>query len=181
MMGVGLQVCPGSREIAQGQAIDTFYNGISSSQEDFRRDDSRRRDDDRQYDSRDRDDSRRHSRRESSDPEAIVRRAYEDVLNRAPDQEGLRTYRSHIIDDNWSEQDVRNDLRKSAERRETGGISLEQAQQMVNRAYRSVLGRDADSSGSALYVERIRKNHWSEADVAKELRNSSEYRNKHKK
>jgi TorA maturation chaperone TorD len=183
--------------------------------------------------------SRLNSRREfgSSDPDAIVRRAYEDVLNREPDKDGLRTYRSRIIDDRWSEQDVRSDLRKSAERagrtpaaadviirrayqdvlgrdpdsaglatyrakllnenwserdvrsalkssserRETGGISNEQAQEMVRRAYQSVLGREPDSSGSSLYVQKIRQNRWSEADVAKELRNSPEYRNKRRK
>lgn len=172
-----------------------------------------------------------------NDPEAIVRRAYEDVLNREPDEEGMRTYRSKIIDNNWSEKDVRNDLRKSAEykgatpasaekiirrayqdvlgrepdaaglatyrdklvnegwserdvrsdlkssaeRRDTGGISEDQARQMVRRAYQSVLGRDPDEAGMATYVQKIRQKRWSEKDIANELRNSQEYRRKNGK
>jgi TorA maturation chaperone TorD len=113
--------------------------------------------------------------------DVIIRRAYQDVLGRDPDASGLATYRSKLINENWSERDVRSALKSSSERRETGGISNEQAQEMVRRAYQSVLGRDPDSSGSSLYVQKIRQNRWSEADVAKELRNSPEYRNKRKK
>src|SRR4029079_17010381 len=39
-------------------------------------------------------------------PDAIVQRAYQDILGRDPDPEGLRTYRSIIVDRNWTEQDV---------------------------------------------------------------------------
>lgn len=166
-----------------------------------------------------------------------MKRAYEDILNREPDQQGMRTYRSHIIDDNWSEQDVRNDLRKSAERagktpesadavitrayqdilgrnpdstglanyrakllyqnwserdvrsdlkksqeaRSSGGVSNDQASQMVRRAYQNVLGREPDPTGNALYVQKITQSRWSENDVANALRNSQEYRQRHKK
>ena len=37
----------------------------------------------------------------------IVRRAYQDILNREPDVEGLRVYRSRVIDEGWTEQQVR--------------------------------------------------------------------------
>ena len=50
---------------------------------------------------------------------------------------------------------------------------------MVRNAYRSVLGRDPDSSGTATFVEKIRRDRWSENDVANALRNSDEYRQKH--
>lgn len=205
-------------------------------------------------DLRQRDDYRRHSaRRGYSDPEAIVRRSYEDILGREPDQEGLRVYRSRIIDDDWSEQEVRDDLGKSPERaklnealvekairrayadilnraadpaglatyrvkmlsdgwdeqdvrsalkksRENrdkgsgrnnspgagpgddrkGGVTKDQAQQMVRRAYREILGRDPDA-GSAVYVDKVLRNHWSEGDVARELRKSPEYQKRHGK
>ena len=228
----GAMVFSWSGGIARGQFYDRGY-------EDARRSGNSHHDNYREDSHSRASDSRSNSRREfrSNDPDVIVRRAYEDVLNREPDKDGLRTYRSRIIDDKWSEQDVRSDLRKSAERagrtpaaadviirrayqdvlgrdpdasglatyrsklinenwserdvrsaikssserRETGGISNEQAQEMVRRAYQSVLGRDPDSSGSSLYVQKIRQNRWSEADVAKELRNSPEYRNKRKK
>ena len=35
-------------------------------------------------------------------PSRIVRRAYEDILDREPDSAGLRLYRSRIIDDGWT-------------------------------------------------------------------------------
>ena len=84
-----------------------------------------------------------------------------------------------LVNEGWSERDVRSDLQKSPERRMTGGISKEQADQMVRRAYQSVLGRDPDTSGSNLYIQRIMQNRWSENDVANELRKSPEYRQKH--
>jgi len=113
--------------------------------------------------------------------DVVIRRAYQDILGRDPDEAGLKTYRAKLLNEGWSERDVRSELQKSAERRVTGGMSREQAQQMVRRAYQSVLGRDPDDSGSNTFVQKIMQSHWSEADVAKELRNSQEYRQKHKK
>lgn len=241
-----LGVFPGGWSIAHGQLLDAVLEGIKNSTESSERDNSSNlrhkdkwseSDDGERHRGRDGETRRNRHSREANDPDVIVKRAYEDVLNREPDKEGLRVYRSHIIDDNWTEQDVRkslrgsaeykgrtpeaaaviirrayqdvlgrepdqaglatyrdklvnegwterdvrSDLKKSSERRETGGISGEQAQKMVKRAYQSVLGRDPDSSGMALYVQKIRQNRWSEADVAKDLRNSSEYRKKHNK
>ena len=51
-------------------------------------------------------------------PDLIVTRAYQDILGRDPDQAGLRLYRSRIIDDGWSEAQVRDTLRNSPEYRE---------------------------------------------------------------
>src|SRR5262245_29142931 len=56
--------------------------------------------------------------RYSDRADRIVRRAYEDVLGREPDPEGLRSYREHVLDDGWSETEVRESLRRSAEYRE---------------------------------------------------------------
>lgn len=113
------------------------------------------------------------------DPDAIVRRAYQDILNREPDSAGLRLYRSHIIDDRWSESDVRDALRGSPEYRELHTMTRAKAEAIVARAYRSVLNRDPDPA-SASYVERILRDKWTEEDVAAELRKSPEYRNKKK-
>ena len=44
--------------------------------------------------------------------------------------------------------------------------------------YRSVLGRDPDPAGMENYVRGVLTKHWSEADIARDLRNSDEYRNK---
>jgi len=115
--------------------------------------------------------------------EVIVRRAYQDLLNRDPDPEGLRVYRSHVIDDNWSEDQVRNDLKRSAEYRNratasrdrAAEVTRERAQEIVRRAYRSVLNREPDA-GSQGYVDRVLRDKWTEEDVARELRKSAEFR-----
>src|SRR5262249_20013957 len=49
--------------------------------------------------------------------ELIVQRAYRDVLDRAPDADGLRTYRDRILRDGWSEQQVIEQLQRSSEAR----------------------------------------------------------------
>ncbi|MEJ1973706.1 MAG: hypothetical protein WDM96_14955 [Lacunisphaera sp.] len=49
--------------------------------------------------------------------ERIIHRAYLDVLGRGPDASGLSTYRRNLLERNWTENDVKDDLRKSAEYR----------------------------------------------------------------
>jgi hypothetical protein len=102
----------------------------------------------------------------------IVRRAYQDILNREPDEGGLRLYRSRIIDDGWTEQQVREALRNSAESRV---VTRERAADIVRRAYLSVLNREPDS-GAQGYINRVMREGWTEEDVARELRRSPEYR-----
>jgi TorA maturation chaperone TorD len=185
-------------------------------------------------DLRSRSDYRRHSSSSPDvDPDKVIRRAYEDILNRDPDPEGLRNYRRQMIDNGWTEQDVRQALRKSAEHstvsqssadriirrayqdilgrepdfnglvdarnqimyhgwdehdvrealrrspefRQKNTMTREKAQQIVNRAYQSILGRDPDPAAEG-YIQKVLQEHWSEADVARELRNSDEYRNR---
>ena len=57
----------------------------------------------------------------SQNPDVIVRRAYQDILERDPEAAGLRLYRSRIIDDGWTEQQVREALRNSPEYRRRPG------------------------------------------------------------
>lgn len=47
----------------------------------------------------------------------IIRRAYLDVLGREPDASGLKQYRWALVEKNWSEGDVREDLQRSDEYR----------------------------------------------------------------
>jgi Peptidase inhibitor family I36 len=112
----------------------------------------------------------------SGDPDRIVRRAYEDILDREPDSAGLRLYRSRIIDDGWTESQVRDALRKSPEYREKNSMTRERAEDIVRRAYLNVLRREPDS-GSRGYVDRVMRNKWTQGDVERELRKSPEYRN----
>ncbi|MET0553328.1 MAG: hypothetical protein ABW221_09840 [Vicinamibacteria bacterium] len=141
------------------------------SESDLRREIRREVREDRRDDRRD----RRDDRRDSREVERVVRRAYQDVLDREPDSAGLRLYRSRMIDDDWSEQDVREALRKSPEYREKSRMTRPRAEEIVRRAYRSVLNRDPDS-GSRGYIDKVLYEKWTEADVERELRKSPEYR-----
>lgn len=130
-----------------------------------------------EHDHRGRDDDRGYRGR-GEDADRIVRRAYQDILDRDPDSAGLRLYRSRIIDDGWSEAQVREALRTSPEFRERNTMTRPRAEEIVRRAYRSVLNRDPDP-GSRTYVDRVLRDKWTQQDVERELRNSPEYRRKH--
>jgi hypothetical protein len=110
----------------------------------------------------------------------IIRRAYQDILGREPDPAGLRTYRRNILEEGWDEQDVRQALIRSPERRQKlVGPSAAQASQMVRNAYRSVLGREPDPDGLSHYTAKVLVERWTEDDVVQALRESDEYREKH--
>ncbi len=113
--------------------------------------------------------------RNNGSAERIVRRAYQDILGRDPDPDGMRNYRSRIIDDNWTEQQVREDLRRSQEYRGRTAMNPQRAAEIVRRAYLSVLNREPDEASQG-YVQRVLRENWTEEDVARELRRSPEYR-----
>lgn len=112
--------------------------------------------------------------RENAD--AMVRRLYQEVLQREVDPQGLTLFRNHITNDRWSEQDVRDALLASPEYRDRSAASREQnAVELVARAYRAVLLREPDPA-SRVYVDKVLRENWTEADVSRDLRNSPEYR-----
>ena len=113
----------------------------------------------------------------------IVRRAYLDVLRREPDPEGLAAYRREVIENGWEYHDVRQALARSPERRQARGAVREEireaeAREIVRRAYLDVLNREPDAGGMEGYVGRVMRDRWTEADVARALRDSDEYRNR---
>src|SRR5689334_4845958 len=112
-----------------------------------------------------------------ADVDRIVQRAYQDVLGREPDAQGLRIYRSHMIDDGWNERQVRDSLRESPEYREQQTMTYPKAQEIVRRAYLAVLRREPDN-GSRVYVDKVFRDKWTQEDVERELRRSDEYRNR---
>jgi len=119
-----------------------------------------------------------YGRPSSSDVDRIIRRAYRDILDREPDQQGLRLYRSRMLDDGWSEDRVRDTLKNSPEYRQRGAtMTAEKAQEIVRRAYLDVLRREPDP-GAQSYVNHVLRDHWSQQDVERELRRSDEYKNK---
>ena len=123
-------------------------------------------------DLRDRSDYRRRE-----DPEKVIRRAYEDILDRQPDSEGLRLYRSRMIDDDWTEQDVREALRSSPER---ARYRQDSADKIVRRAYEDVFDRKPDSKGLRMYRSKILDEGWDEQDVRRALKKSPEYRQRNR-
>ena len=115
--------------------------------------------------------------RSAGDVDQIVRRAYRDLLDREPDSAGLRLYRGHILDDDWSEAQVREAIRSSPEYKQKSTMTRARAEEIVRSAYVSVLGREPDS-GSRSYVDRVMRDGWTRQDVERELRKSAEYRSK---
>jgi hypothetical protein len=110
-------------------------------------------------------------------PEAIIRRAYDDILEREPDTAGMRLYRSRIIDDGWTEQQVREALRNSPEFRDKNTMTLPKARDIVRNAYLAVLQREPDP-GAETYVARVMRDKWTQQDVERELRRSPEFLNR---
>jgi hypothetical protein len=122
-----------------------------------------------------RQDSYKYSWERDRDPDRTIRRAYEDILRREPDDDSLRYYRNRMIDDSWTETDVREDLRRSGDYRRGSRMSRQEAERIVRDAYREVLRREPDP-GSRPWVDKILYEGWTEADLIRELRNSDEYR-----
>ncbi len=56
-------------------------------------------------------------------------------------------------------------------------VTRQEAEDIVRRAYQSVLGRDPDD-GARGYVDGVMRNNWTQRDVERELRKSPEYRNR---
>jgi hypothetical protein len=106
----------------------------------------------------------------TQEADAIIRRAYNDYLGRDPDPDGLKTYRRLLIDQGWSEEHIRKEIRRSSEAK-----GEEKSVVIVKRAYRETLGRDPDAAGLKLYQRLVEEERWSEKDVCEALRESDEY------
>jgi hypothetical protein len=104
--------------------------------------------------------------------EAIVHRAYREVLNRPADPEGLRTYRDRLMHEGWSERQVIEQLQRSGEARSVN------ADEAIRRAYQEVLGRDPDPNGLAHYRSKWRDG-WTQGQIRDDLRRSQEGREGH--
>jgi hypothetical protein len=104
--------------------------------------------------------------------EAIVQRAYREVLNRPADPEGLRTYRDRLMHEGWSERQMIEHLQRSGEARSVN------ADEAIRRAYQEVLGREPDASGLAHYRSKWRDG-WTQGQIRDDLRRSREGRDGH--
>lgn len=102
----------------------------------------------------------------------VIRRAYLDVLLREPDASGLRSYRSRMIENHWTEARVREDLRQTREYRSV-------VDRIITKAYRDLLGRAPDPAGRRTFTERMLRDGWTEEDVRNAIRKDDEYRRRH--
>jgi hypothetical protein len=102
----------------------------------------------------------------------IIHRAFREVLGRNADPDGLRTYRERLLRDGWNEQQIIEQLQRSKEAR---GVNADEA---IHKAYREVLGRDADPNGLAHYRAKWRDG-WTQGQIRDDLRRSHEGRNNH--
>lgn len=108
-------------------------------------------------------------------PTAAIRAAYQDILGRDPDPEGLRSYREKMTREGWTEQDVRDALRSSAEYASATGRTAS-ADRIIRRAYWDVLKREPDPEGLATYRREILENGWEYHDLRQVLARSQERR-----
>ncbi len=101
--------------------------------------------------------------------EAIVQRAFREVLDRPADPEGLRTYCDRLMYEGWNERQIVEQLQRSGEAR---AISADAA---IRKIYREVLGRDPDANGLAHYRAKWRQG-WTQGQIRADLQRSTEGR-----
>jgi hypothetical protein len=88
-----------------------------------------------------------------------------------------------LRDENWNDRisSVRIEIPgRDGDFRDSGGRSegeTAKAREMVRRAYLSVFQREPDPAAEG-WVDNVLRNHWSETDLERELRNTPEYRDK---
>ena len=115
---------------------------------------------------------------------------YEDAYWVAPYYQSGQYYTGHWEgsrgdvhhDHRWDQDRQRDERWGNAEGSPRGAsrqMTREQAQAIVRSAYRNVLGRDPDPASSG-WVDHVYNDHWSQQQLENELRNSAEYREKHR-
>src|SRR5262249_664778 len=72
--------------------------------------------------------------------DAPIRRAFQAVLNRDPTSSELRRYRAYMDQYNWTEQDIRRDLRDRPDYQRYSNNRSMQPEAIIRRAYRDILG-----------------------------------------
>jgi hypothetical protein len=111
----------------------------------------------------------RHGRNETA---RIVKNAYLDVLDREPDAAGLAQYVGIVEDRGWSEDRLRQELRRSRE------YQVVTVPKKITEAYQALLNRKPDSAGLSFYTTQIVKRGWTETRVRDALKRSPEYAQK---
>lgn len=107
-----------------------------------------------------------------ADADTIMRNAYRDVLGRDVELAGLGNLRSLILDQGWTEEMVRDNLRRSAEFRGEG------ANRVIRQAFLDVLGREPNGRELDNYRKYLFEKKWLGNEVREDLKRSDEYRRK---
>ena len=111
------------------------------------------------------------ARAERGEIDRAISRIFRDTLDRKPDQSEQRRYRTRMVEDNWSEKDVRAELTRTEEYRSV-------VARVVHKAYRDLLGREADPGGLRNYSRLMLQENWTEEDVRHSIREGEEYRSR---
>ena len=101
--------------------------------------------------------------------DALIRRAYREVLAREADFEGIQRYRQKLMREGWDERQLYEALQRSSEAR---AIDPEAA---IAKIFRETLGRDPDPAGLAHYRKLWREG-WTQGQIRDDLRRSPESR-----
>ncbi|MFT3830663.1 MAG: hypothetical protein QM691_13250 [Opitutaceae bacterium] len=117
-----------------------------------------------------RDEPRHHDRWSGAEIERIVTRAFRELLQREPNGTELRRYREAVQNEDWGRDEIYDDIRGTREYR-----SME-AERIVTRVYRELLGRDPDPSGRDHWRRKILEKGWSEERFRDVIRETDEYR-----
>lgn len=101
--------------------------------------------------------------------DGMIRHAYRDILRRDADDRGLRLYRRHVLEDHWSEDQLRRALRDSDE-------FSDLVNRIILQAYTDLLGRAPDQSEQRRYSQQMIRAGWTEEELRNAIIRSGEYR-----
>jgi len=107
-------------------------------------------------------------------PNEKIVRAFVAVLGREPDLAGCEPFRKLILDRGYSEEDLRQHLRRSDEYRE-------RIRSIITQIYREMLEREPDPQGLENYRRAMTDRGWTEEQVRDSMRRSDEYKNKNRR
>jgi len=108
----------------------------------------------------------------------FVTKCYFFLLGRHPDGAGLEHYAQKLLSGDMSEEDVAVAIAESAEFEERmSGLSVED---IVNRCYNLVLGRNVDASGLKTYGSMLRDGRMTVSQLLRILFRSDEYAKRRK-
>jgi hypothetical protein len=101
----------------------------------------------------------------NADATSLIYALYEDILNRTPDEGGLRTWRGYLVDQGWPVLTVANAIL----------YSDEYYLQRIDAAYREILKREPDADGRADWLRRMQTKKVSVDEIRLNFTMSLEY------